>query len=176
MRNGRRREALSLVMDWYGERIYRFCRSMIRDPQLAADVHQIVFVSAYESMASNTEVASFEGWLLGIARHRCLDALKARRRWFKRFQFGEVVRHDEDPAPVADQRLEGGQRNLALVECLARLATKVREAVVLRYQESLTFEEMARMSGEQAPTLQARVARALPGLRRCLEQKGWAAS
>lgn len=173
LREGHRREALTLLMDWLGERVYRFCRSMVRDIHLAADVQQNVFVSAYESLAGQPEVASFEGWLFGIARNRCLDALKTRRRWFGRFRLGTTAADEEDPGPAVDQRLAGGERNLALLDCLAGLKSAVRMAVVMRFQENLSFEQMSRICGERATTLQARVARALPGLRQCLEAKGW---
>ncbi len=59
-----------------------------------------------------------------------------------------------------------------LRQCLQALDTGVRVAVLLRYEEGLAYEEIARMSRELAATIQARVARALPRLRECLESKG----
>ena len=47
-------------------------------------------------------------------------------------------------------------------------------AVLLRFQQGLSYPEIARLSNEKAPALQVRVARALPVLRRCLEEKGMA--
>jgi DNA-directed RNA polymerase specialized sigma24 family protein len=46
--------------------------------------------------------------------------------------------------------------------------------VLLRFEEGLAYPEIARMSGEEPATIQARVARALPSLRECVEQKGLA--
>ena len=45
--------------------------------------------------------------------------------------------------------------------------------VLLRFRDGLSYPEMARACGERAPTLQARVARAMPALRRCLESEGY---
>ena len=45
-------------------------------------------------------------------------------------------------------------------------------AVVLRYQHGFTFEEMAVICNEKPGTLQARVSRALPLLRACVERTG----
>jgi RNA polymerase sigma-70 factor (ECF subfamily) len=42
-------------------------------------------------------------------------------------------------------------------------------AVVLRYQQGFSFEEMAEVLNEKAGTLQARVMRAMPILRKCIE-------
>jgi DNA-directed RNA polymerase specialized sigma24 family protein len=66
-------------------------------------------------------------------------------------------------------------RNEALRRCLGELSPHVRTAVLLRFQEGFSYEEMARAVRERAPALQARVARALPVLRRCLEGRGFAA-
>jgi DNA-directed RNA polymerase specialized sigma24 family protein len=56
--------------------------------------------------------------------------------------------------------------------CLRELSAESRMAVLLRFQEGMTFEEMGRLCCEKPPTLQARVARALPVLRRCVQTKG----
>ena len=71
-----------------------------------------------------------------------------------------------DPGVGADARV----RAFELERALMSLAPKVRIAVLLRYQDGLSYEEMAQVCGERAPTLQARVARALPRLRRVLER------
>ena len=66
------------------------------------------------------------------------------------------------------------ERSVARVleSCLRGLAPRVRTAVLLRYQQGLSYPEIARLSNEKAPALQVRVSRALPLLRRCLEEKG----
>jgi RNA polymerase sigma-70 factor (ECF subfamily) len=46
--------------------------------------------------------------------------------------------------------------------------------VLLRFQQGLSYADIERLTGERATTLQARVVRALPLLRRCLEQQGLA--
>jgi RNA polymerase sigma factor (sigma-70 family) len=171
---GDRDGALSLLMDAYGAGLYRYCRQMIPQDGLAEDVHQTVFVQAYEALERFSRRSTLRTWLYGIARHRCLDALKARRRHRARFEApGELP---EPPQEVAtpEEQAASGDRARALERCLAGLAPKVRSAVVLRFQEGFSYGEMAALCRERAPTLQARVARALPALRRCLEQMGLA--
>jgi RNA polymerase sigma-70 factor (ECF subfamily) len=45
--------------------------------------------------------------------------------------------------------------------------------VLLRFQTGMSYPEMSDVLGVRSETLQARVARALPVLRRCLEGNGW---
>ncbi|HEX8113454.1 MAG TPA: sigma-70 family RNA polymerase sigma factor, partial [Kofleriaceae bacterium] len=74
-----------------------------------------------------------------------------------------------DPRPSPGEGLDDAELQAALVTCLATLDDPARTAVLLRYQQGLTYEEMAEICGEKAGTLQARVARALRKLRDRLE-------
>lgn len=164
--------ALAVLMRAYGTSLYRYCREMVVDPDLAEDVHQMTFVQAYESLPRFARRSSLRTWLFGIARHRCLDALKMNRR--RRRRFGGMEEAPDRPGPTksVEERLTERVLTGALEACLRKLAPRARAAILLRFQQGLSYPEIARLSGESAPTLQARVARALPVLRRCIENQG----
>lgn len=164
--------ALGILMRVYGTSLYRYCREMVADADLADDVHQMTFVQAYESLPRFARRSSLRTWLFGIARHRCLDALKMTRRRRRRFGGMEEAPDQPGSAKNAEERLAERVLAGALEACLRKLAPRVREAILLRFQQGLSYPEIARLSGESAPTLQARVARALPVLRRCIESQG----
>jgi RNA polymerase sigma factor (sigma-70 family) len=165
-------EALVILMRAYGTAVYRYCRQMVMDDDLAQEVHQMTFVQAHEGLARFARRSSLRTWLFGIARHRCLDLLKMHRRRHKRF--GPIEEAPDFPEPARNAEDHLSERSVARVleSCLRGLAPRVRAAVLLRYQQGLSYPEIARLSNEKAPTLQVRVARALPLLRRCLEEKG----
>jgi RNA polymerase sigma-70 factor (ECF subfamily) len=146
----------------------------VGDDDLAQEVHQMTFVQAYEGLPRFSRRSSLRTWLFGIARHRCLDLLKMSRRRQKRF--GPIEETPEPPAPgrTAEDHLAERSRTRALGDCLRALAPRVRDAVLLRFQQGLSYPEIGQLSGEKAPALQIRVTRALPLLRRCLEEKGMA--
>lgn len=173
LERGDRDLALRLLMRDYGSAVYRYCRQVLGDGDLVDEVHQMTFVQAYEGMSRFAGRSSLRTWLFGIAHHRCLDALKISRRREKRFPPLDGLPDRPAAAETAEDRLATRSRVRALERCLRELAPRVRAAVLLRFQQGVTYEEMARLEGERAPTLQARVARALPVLRRCLEGKGW---
>ncbi|MCH9649330.1 MAG: RNA polymerase sigma factor [Deltaproteobacteria bacterium] len=172
LNSGNREHALTLLMDAYGDSLYRFCRQMTREASLAEDVHQMTFVQAYQGLGDFAFRSSFRTWLFSIARHRCLDALKILRRRRARFELVDEPPHRPDGTDSADQRLEAIDRNLTLERCLGSLAPRVREAILLRFREESSYTEMALVCREKPATLQARVARAMPLLRRCLEESG----
>jgi RNA polymerase sigma factor (sigma-70 family) len=167
------REQLSVLMRAHGDAVYAYCSRVLRDPTLAADVLQQVFEQAYRDLATLREGRQARSWLFGIAYHRCLDAVKSRRRSEKRI-VDEPGNLDETVSaePPLSERVEARELSAALDECVSQLGEQARTAVLLRYHEGLTYERMSTICGEKPATLQARVTRALPLLRRCLEGKG----
>jgi RNA polymerase sigma-70 factor (ECF subfamily) len=169
---GDARAALTSLMTAYGTPVYRFCRQMLRDEALTDDVHQQVFVQAYRDLPRFERRSALRTWLFGIARHRCLDAIKVQGRRDRRFPLDdEPGATRAAPEPSAIDQLSLAQLAEALERCLDELAPATKSAVLLRYREGLRFDEMSVAAAEKAGTLQARVARALPVLRRCLERR-----
>lgn len=167
------RSALDVLMRAYGPEVYRYCRRMLSDPERAKDVLQNTFVQAYEGLSRFARRSSLRAWLFGIARHRCLDDAKLWRRWRLRVEAVETLPEPPSPErPAVDGILEQ-QWRAVMEHCLHELTARVRDAVVLRYVEGYPYTEMSEICNERPATLQARVARALPLLRRCLERSGF---
>jgi RNA polymerase sigma factor (sigma-70 family) len=166
------RGALTMLMEEMGDDIHRHVSQVVGDPALADDVHQTVFVQAYRDMPSFGGRASVRTWLYAIARNRCLDALKARQRWWRRVSAPEIppeLWERADAAELADSALDGRRRAQALVRAVGKLSPKSRIAVLLRYQEGLSYEEMSQVCGASPAALQARVSRAVEKIRAMLE-------
>jgi RNA polymerase sigma-70 factor (ECF subfamily) len=164
-----RRRALTILMTSHGDRIYRYALGITGEHQLADEVRQQVFVEAYRDLDSFGGRCPVVVWLLGIARHRCLDAIKAQQRWQRRFKQdppddGDVGDHD----PQHD--LDHHRIARMISRCMSLLAPAALEAVVLRYQQELPYNEVAELVGARVGTVQQRVARALPVLRKCIDR------
>jgi RNA polymerase sigma factor (sigma-70 family) len=164
--------ALTVLMGAYGAPVYRYCRQLVEDRELAEDAHQLTFVQAYQGLARFSRRSSLRSWLFGIARHRCLDALKVERRRRRRFRPLADAADRPRAEPTVEERLTERSLTGVLSRCLRQLAPRIRATVLLRFQQGLSYAEVERLTGERAATLQARVVRALPLLRRCLEQQG----
>lgn len=158
----------------HGDAIYSLCVRTLRDPDLAEDVLQQTFLEAHRDLATFQARAAPRTWLFGIAIHRCQDAIRKRRRRDAREEPGDDgVVALPDPADGPSAFLEKQQRFAALESCLERLSEDASMAVQLRFLIGMTFEEMAKQLGAKADTLQTRVMRAMPVLRRCMTRKGW---
>ena len=162
--------AMRSLMRRHGDAVYRYCRGALRDAALADDVHQQIFIEAHRDLAKFAGRGALRTWLFAIARHRVLDAVKAHRR--ARVHIDDRDAADApDPNPPPWERLDEARLYEALATCCSELGEHLRSAVLLRYQQGFTFEDMAEVCGEKPGTLQARVARALPKLRACIEAR-----
>jgi RNA polymerase sigma-70 factor (ECF subfamily) len=126
-------------------------------------------MQAFQCLESLPHVRSIRGWLLGIARNRCIDRLRAIRR------SPRVVTHNELCAIVDASESSGGNDprvRKALDECLDRLHDKSRAVLILRFCDGLSYNEIATKMSDTAGALRIRLVRALEALRRCLERKG----
>jgi len=162
--------ALTTLMRRHGVAVYRYCREELHDRTLADDVHQQIFIQAHRDLDRFASRSTLRTWLFAIARHRVLDAAKSRRRAQAHIEEDDTA-DTPDPSPPPGERLDEARLQYALIECLRKLGEHVRGTLVLRYQQGLTFEELAVVFGQKPGTLQARVMRALPVLRACIEAK-----
>jgi len=162
--------ALTLLMRRHGTAVYRYCREELHDDALAADVHQQIFIQAYRALPGFAGRSTLRTWLFAIARHRVLDAVKSRRRAAAHLEDDETA-DMPDPTPSPGERIDDASLVCALLCCLRELDDDVRSVVLLRYEHGFTFEELAAMLDDKAGTLQARVTRVLPVLRRCIERR-----
>lgn len=158
------RGAVQRLMERHGAQVYRFCRTALRDEALADDVHQVVFMEVLRDLPKFQRRASLLTWILSIAHHRVVDAARRRDRIRARAVELDLDDTQGDAVPALEQ-LDQARLRADVARAVASLDVATRTAVLLRYQQGLSFEEMATVCREKSATLQARVTRALPRLR-----------
>jgi RNA polymerase sigma-70 factor (ECF subfamily) len=163
--------ALTLLRRRYGTPVYQFCREALHDRALADDIHQQIFIQAHRDLPKFAGRSSLRTWLFAIVRHRVLDAAKMRRRAEAHLEHGETG-DPVDALPAPDDQLEEARLIRDLRACLDLLGPDLKLTVLARYQQGLTFEQMADAFRIKAGTLQARITRILPRLRDCLTRYG----
>lgn len=172
--SGDPRSAVGALVHEHGDAVFAFCLRTLRNRSLAEDVAQQVFLQAYRDISRFQRRSSLLVWLIGIAGHRCMDAINSERRRLRCIELNDQATLDVQALAFSPaDRLEQSQWFDALDRCLDVLSSEVRMTVLLRFQSGMSYPEMSAVLGVRSETLQARVARALPVLRRCLEGKGW---
>lgn len=157
--------AFDALVDRHYARCLRFAWRQIGSRADAEEVVQDAFVRAYRAL-SGCAPERFGSWLTSIVVNRCRTHVAKRARQPVLEPLGEM--HDAvDPPPVSGEDLTGTDVGRAL----ATLSPLLREALLLRYVEQLTYEQIAAMTGAGVSAVKMRVRRAAGQLAKALE--GW---
>lgn len=137
---------------------YSLARWLVRDAALAEDVVQDAMVRGL------TYVRSFRGenaraWLLQIVRTTAYTRLAGRR------PTDELPLDLADPADDPEAALAIRQRHATLEQALAALPTELRECLVLRELEEMSYRDIAAVVGVPIGTVMSRLWRARRALR-----------
>ena len=145
------------------------------DRALAEDLAQDTFIKAVRSLAAFDVSRRLSAWILRIAHNTGIDAM--RRRRIPAVSIDTAARFGEFPpepaSPPSPDPVERAALNHALETALATLRPDQREAVALRYEEGLSFEEIGQVLGIPEVTARSHVHRARKELARLLATAGW---
>jgi len=139
----------------------------VRDPHLAQDVTQAVFIILARKAASLRRETVLAGWLCRTAHLTACNALKAEYRR----QHRESAAYMESQTPTCAPET-WPQIAPLLDEAVAQLGEADRNAVVLRYYQQKPLAEVGRALGLTEDTAQKRVTRALEKLRKFFTKRG----
>ncbi len=143
--------------------VYGICRMLLHHADEAEDATQQVFLAAYRSLLTGTEVRDPAAWLGTIARNTCRRRATALTREPLPFAGGPVI-----ASPAADDAAIGREETNALYAELATLPVRQREAVVLRDLYGLRYAEVAKALGTSRPAVEGLLIRGRRQLRRRL--------
>ena len=168
--------AFEQIVRRYQRPIISLIARMTRDRALAEDLAQETFVKAFRSLAAFDTTRRLSSWLFRIAHNTALDALRRTRPAAtsmdtpRRFG-GEAA--DEPAAPAAPDPVERQALGRALEAALAELRPEYRAAIILRYAQDLSFDEIGNILGLPEVTARSHVHRARKELARLLTASGW---
>lgn len=157
-------DQLERMMQQYGSMLARLCSALLKDSHLAQDVVQETFVRAWRSMDSlRGGKQSEKAWLCRIAVNLCRD--QQRTRWLR------MVDKRAEVEPLSEWCSPPDESSAEVMEALAQLRPKYREALVLHYLQDMSAEELGQAIGLSSSAVYRRLKKAKSQLRQLLE--GW---
>lgn len=154
---------------------------MTGDRTLAEDLAQETFVKAFRSLAAFDTTRRLSSWLFRIAHNTAIDAMRRARpphaalhADLDRKPLTSAGAQDEPATPPAPDPVERRELGNALEAAMAELRPDQRAAIVLRYENGLSFDEIGTVLGVPEVTARSHVHRARKELARLLTASGWA--
>jgi RNA polymerase sigma-70 factor (ECF subfamily) len=163
------------LIDWYQYRLARYLFYVTGNRENVEDLAQETWVRVMERGTQYDGRSRFEPWLFSIARNLAFDQFRKRRAFSLDSHdatdssdgaFSREIVEANRPSPfLSAARSEDAARLASAMELLEPI---YREALLLRFQEELSLQEIAGITGAPVTTISSRIYRGLAALR-----SGW---
>jgi RNA polymerase sigma-70 factor, ECF subfamily len=157
--------AFGQLYDRYAGQIYRFVRARVRDEGLAEDITAEVFLSALRNIKSYQDQGRpFSCWLYRIAVNAVASHYRSQRSPLPIEEQLDLA----SPRPDPLDEVVGRERIRTVWEAVDRLPPQQRAAMILKFSEDLTMEEVGAVLGKSPAAAKLLIYRAVQKLRRDL--------
>jgi RNA polymerase sigma factor (sigma-70 family) len=129
-------DAFAVLYERHHKSLYRYCRSIVGDPEDAADALQTTMTRALSAIGDRDPAAPVRAWLFRIAHNESISLIR-RRRPMDELDPESVIAPDVEA--TAEQRQRLGQ----LVTDLQQLSERQRGALLMRELGGLGHAEIA---------------------------------
>lgn len=165
---GDRRAMRTLYMRHH-TRVYRFLLRLLQNEASAEELLSDVFLDAWRHAGRFEGRSQVSTWLIGIARHKALGALRKHTTDTLDEAAAERI---EDPADGPEVVLAKRETGTILRGCLDELSAAHREIIDLVYYHGKTIDEVAALIGVPTGTVKTRMFYARKQLRAAMAARG----
>jgi RNA polymerase sigma factor (sigma-70 family) len=145
------------VVETHGRTVLRVCRAVL-GPDEADDAWSETFLSALKAYPQLPADANLEAWLVTIAHRKAVDVTRAASR--------RPPPTDRPPADAAPPDAVGTEETDTLLDAVARLPVRQRQAVALHHLGGLPYAEVATLVGVSTDAARRAAADGIAALRR----------
>lgn len=153
----------------FSRRIYAFALNQLRNPDDAEDVVIDTMYEVWRRPRGFKGSSKFSTWLLGVARHKILDVLRARKLDHLDIEGEGLADTLASDLPGAFDLLAERQRRESVIACMEKLPSPQRECLHLVFYEGLSLAEIAHIQTCPENTVKTRLFHARLRIRDCLQ-------
>jgi RNA polymerase sigma-70 factor (ECF subfamily) len=159
------------IVSTYSRRIYNLAYRFTSRADAAEDLTQEVFVRVYRSLEQyDPKQGDLQNWLMRLARNLVIDDY--RRRGRTPTDVGDDLTdheyHLESHLDAPDRGVERQERSSQVHAAIAKLPPDLRECVILRDIEEMTYQEIVEILKIPVGTVKSRINRGRLRLRELL--------
>ena len=167
-------ESFEVLLRRYRGPMVSFFVRMVRDPALAEDLAQEVFLRVYQARERYQPEARFTTWLYRIATNLALNAIRDRRGHVASVEFEDQEREPEaarvaDSRPTVEQQMMQSDRERIIREAVESLPERQCAAVILHKYQNVDYGQISRVLGLSESAVKSLLFRAYESLRERLE-------
>lgn len=162
-------EQYVLLVDKYKAMAYNIAYRIVGDADIAKDMAQESFISAYASLERFQYGSKFSSWLYRIVVNKCKDHLRAERDTVQVDEISDIVPSKER---TPEQTVSSRQTGDVIQQALNSLPEEYRDVIVLKHIEELDYREISDILGVSVNALKVRAHRGREMLRELLEKMG----
>ena len=155
-------QAFETIYKRHHRRVYSLCLRMVANATEAEDLTQEVFIRVYRSLNQyDPTLGDLSNWLMRLARNLVIDDYRKRQR--TPTDSGDDLANHEYHLPAASdspqRTLERQERRLQVLAAINKLSHDLRECVILRDIEELTYQEIVDLLKIPEGTVKSRINR-----------------
>jgi RNA polymerase sigma-70 factor (ECF subfamily) len=168
------REAFAALVDAYKGAIFNLAFRMTGSHQDADDLSQETFIRTYRNLRQFDPRKRFFTWIYTIGLNLIRNHLKKHGRETTRETAAARSSSEAgiDQGTQTERDMMQAQEIRRLEICLQKLPADLREAVVLRFYQDLSFEEIATILDASLSAVKMRVYRGLDQLKQLMNSYG----
>jgi RNA polymerase sigma-70 factor (ECF subfamily) len=153
----------------YGNLVYSVALRVVRDPQVAEDMSQEIFLRLWRKPEGYAATrGKFGTWLTSVTRNRAVDEIRSRNRRYRHETASPEEQERDFAGPENDNpalRAEVSDQRRLIRIALQGLPKEQRETIELAYFGGLTQQEIAERLNQPLGTVKTRIRLAMQKLR-----------
>jgi RNA polymerase sigma-70 factor (ECF subfamily) len=178
----------NLWVEAYGDYLYRYAYSRLRDANAAEEVVQETFMNGIRYHAQFSGKGAEQAWLLGILKRKIIDYVR------KRAKENKVTPYEDDLDPTnqlfdakgnwrdgavpwstaPDSQLQSKELMALVMDCMTTLPQGQSDVFMLSVMQGMESEEICQELAITPQNLWVRMHRARLGLAKCVGSKWFA--
>jgi RNA polymerase sigma-70 factor (ECF subfamily) len=167
-------DAFGEIVRRWERKIFALCFGMLGREDEAADAAQETFISAFRNLSGFRGEARVSSWLHRIAVNQCLTVKRRSKTRSEDFLGDENDANDRafvaPPSASPSRRTEHTERLKIVRQAVGSLPVDLRQVVVMKEFEEMTFQEISETLELPLSTVKSRLYTALKQLRAKLER------